>query len=211
MYAIAGCKNVKMRVEGTKEEVSKDHLSYVIIFIDFITIVCSVFYIWFLEHNINAGLKIDDYLTLESKEFALTLSNLPKPKDLSTELSTDQTEDKLKRGYKIELNNYIQTIVNKREDENSEKNKEKISIISIDFAMRNYSYQYLDTLNKALFFENLRKTNENKLKIREELGRKDACYKCLVDKIISGVAGCFRPIFKLAGINKLTALGMSQD
>ena len=76
MYAIAGCKNVKLRVEGTDTDVSKEHLSYVIIFIDFITIVCSVFYIWFLEHNINAGLKIEDCLTFECKEFALTLSNL---------------------------------------------------------------------------------------------------------------------------------------
>jgi len=72
MYAVAGCSNDNVDIELIDKKISKEALSYIIITIDVITILCSVFYIWFLEHNIEANLNVNDLLTLETREFALT-------------------------------------------------------------------------------------------------------------------------------------------
>jgi hypothetical protein len=72
MYAVVGCSNEHVKVEGMGTDISKVTLGYIIITIDVITILCSVFYIMYLEHNIKANLKVNDLLTFETREFGLT-------------------------------------------------------------------------------------------------------------------------------------------
>ena len=71
-YAVVGCSNDLVPVEFLKYQISKKTLGYIIIVIDAIIILSSVIYIWFLELNIKANLKVNDLLTFETREFSLT-------------------------------------------------------------------------------------------------------------------------------------------
>ena len=78
LYAVAACQNEDVKTIAGGKTISKKTLSYIVISIDIIVVLTSLFFIYFLENNITANIKVNKMLTFETSEFSLTFENLPR-------------------------------------------------------------------------------------------------------------------------------------
>jgi cytochrome c biogenesis factor len=79
---VVSCSEPKISI-SSETSISREKLGYMVISIDVTCVLLSALFIWYLEYNIKAHLKVHEKQSIQTKDFALTFNNLPQVKGRS--------------------------------------------------------------------------------------------------------------------------------